>query len=388
MLNRTSNLALITRRVPAAVLLVAAICVALGTWGCSRSAPAGHKTGSVGSSAASGEEREPPRVEASPEEAAETMRAVLSAQGPLLLSTHESAGSKRFHFQSWIGWRTEQMDSTLSMLVFLSTDESKVGMLLCSTAGLPYCYVSEGRLLAVDRQRRGGLVSYRGGAPAFVLKIDPDTGHLDLKVEFRLDQPKPYVHVDLPGLLERALDQMQAGTVDRSNHFVLVRTPNSAISIGLRMPDGENKFPIRSFVMRSNSQGTGVGVMNLAERQPPGFDLLSVDDQEVLRLAVPMRVLTREEAAQVRLSVPGDFGRDPREENAAKSLLQLFVGNQRPGLDGLEVRLGTDGGSGKVLSGSGAWTEASTLQRESTRCLASWRAQLKQSTPPRVAGTD
>jgi hypothetical protein len=260
----------------------------------------------------------------------------LIAAGSLVLSTDAVGGADEFHFQMWLAKQVSEQ-TTSSMDVFVSREGDRVGVLVSSASGSPYSYLSNGLLVVVDHQQKGGLAVYAAGAPRLVLGLDPDTSKLNFELQFDADAKKPKVTVDLACLLEHTVETMQLGSVDEANHCIRVQTAHSATTIGLPAQTQTRGLPVRSFLMRNAAQGVTVAIVNLSDRQPPDMDLVNVDQRSVAALGVPLRVMKRGEAMMAGLVVPPSFGFDAAEREASQRLASLLGGKRQEHRSGNEA---------------------------------------------------
>ena len=106
----------------------------------------------------SGDSTTPPRgeYEGEADEGASAIGRLLEGL-PLRLSTDATTRATRFHFTAHVAGRTLRGERHASDILVVR-DNDATGILVSSTDGLPYCYMSAGMSLMVDRANPGGLI--------------------------------------------------------------------------------------------------------------------------------------------------------------------------------------------------------------------------------------
>lgn len=207
-------------------------------------------------------------------------------------------------------------------------DRGHVGILCASAAGLPYCYMTEGLFIVMDRTHPGTLLFCEGGRPALVLGAEPKTQSAVFELEYRSADEPAALTLDLSAILRSVQAKLRRADFNTSNRSLTVTTENAAVTITLS-PDAKSGVPIQSFLSTSRASGASMAINDIAIGSEPPLNLLGVDVQALLGLGLPIRRLNARDAKTLNLLVPADFGVAPEERAAAKTLMRLFSAGKR-----------------------------------------------------------
>jgi hypothetical protein len=259
----------------------------------------------------------------------------LLAAKPMVLSTDdEKTLSPKFHFVLSVSKRTadgELPQATLPWTdIWVVRDGGNVGILCASASGLPYCYMTEGLFIVMDRAHPGTLLFCEGGRPALVLGAEPKTQSAVFELEYGSADEPAALTLDLSAILRSVQAKLRHADFNTANRSLMVATENAAVTITLS-PDAKSGVPIQSFLSTSRASGSSIAINDIAIGSDPPLNLLGVDVQAVAALGLPMRRLALRDAKTLNLLVPADFCVAPEERAAAKTLMQLFFGGgKRP----------------------------------------------------------
>ena len=252
----------------------------------------------------------------------------------MVLSTDdENTLSREFHFVLSVSKPPADGDLPKATLpwtdIWVVRDGGHVGILCAAASGLPYCYMTDGLFIIMDRTHPGTLLFCEGGRPALVLGADPKTQSAVFTLEYRSGDEPAALTLDLSAILRSVQAKLRRADFNAANHSLVIATENAAVTITLS-PDAKSGVPIQSFLSISRASGASMAINNIAIGSEPSLNLLGVDMRAVMRLGLPMRRLTARDAKTLNLLVPADLGIAPDERAAAKTLMQLFLAGNRP----------------------------------------------------------
>lgn len=263
-----------------------------------------------------------PAAATRPNDGVNVLRRLLR-ENPLRISTDDPEPPTNFQFVLRLSVTRKQAETVYTDYVVIK-DGDRVGVLIRSIDGLPYCYLTEGLLVMIDRGQPGRLVVYDQGSPEFVFKaIEQEAGRLEFGLSHAKQALKSRIVLDLGSVLREAVSRMQSVTFERDTGTLLGHTERAVVMIVLPAIDSPGGFGIRTFVTRSGI-GQTLSFMDLATGVPPPFRPGQVDAKAVKALGLPSRDLAEVERAGVSLLIPDGFGNDPRERQAAEKLASLF----------------------------------------------------------------
>lgn len=259
-------------------------------------------------------------AEATADAATEISR--LLAGRPLRLSTEDERPPDRFHFVLRLTMVTRGAKPQYTDYVVVK-DGGRVGILVRSLDGLPYCYMTEGYMVMLDKKKPGHLLVLTRGAPDFAFREAKEKGAVDFRVSHAGTAEKARVELDLGYVLAVAAQRLESASFDRGNATLFARTKTTALLITLPAVDEPGGFGLRSFVTRNNS-GQTLAFLDLTAGGRPPLDLANATPAAVKDLGLPSREMAEGEPAALALIVPPGFGTDARERAAAEKLAGLL----------------------------------------------------------------
>ncbi len=245
----------------------------------------------------------------------------LAENTALRLSTEDRL-SKRFHALIRIAFRTRDGARGTSYLV--QRDDQRVGVLILSDEGLPFCYMSNGLLMTFNPTKPGNLLIHEGGNPSFALTSGAADERTSCDVAYASKGDQPQLLLDVSAILFACLNNATDARLHHDKSEIELKTERATISIELAPPNDRHRFPLKSLTMLGKA-GDSLAAGPIGVDSEPTARLLGVDRAAVDKLKIPYKLLTAEDAAQLQVIVPPRFGADRRENEAAQQFLTLFA---------------------------------------------------------------
>ncbi|HZK81848.1 MAG TPA: hypothetical protein VFC46_12290 [Humisphaera sp.] len=249
----------------------------------------------------------------------------LLKEGSLQLSTDKLCTVERFSFRLLLRYTAPNApDQGMDCIVV--RDRARVAILVRTLDQLPYCYMTEGLVVAADMRKPGGLVIYEQGAPEFVWEVNQTGKQDDMHLQQPSDAKLGRIRLDLGGLLRLRAQGATGTAYDPIRGVITVTTDNTENQWLLPAADLRPPLPIaiKDFVTRVPGKVVcGVTVSN--ETQPQN-DFFSVTKEAVTKLGVPVRQLSKDENLVV--IPPAKFGDDEQQRKTA-SLFSILLPDRR-----------------------------------------------------------
>jgi hypothetical protein len=253
--------------------------------------------------------------------------------GNLRLSTGDRL-TKHFNALVHVGFRTPD-GKRHSTNYLVERDDERVSILLLTADTLPFCYITNKLLVAVDTRNPGQLLLHEGGNPSFAISSDHREVHSICDISYRSRAEKPNLVLDFSAILDACVGKLKAAEVDKKKNSIELETEHALVSVELPYPDDSQSFPIKAFVMSGKAKDwLAVGSIGVDSRAPANFSGVTKDVIESLGL--PIRAMGVDEAGRVELIAPSGFGTTEKEKDAASRLTKLFYGKKPPGEQGFD----------------------------------------------------
>jgi hypothetical protein len=261
-----------------------------------------------------------------PEEKSQQAIAVirrLSTSNHLRLSTEGEQPLRKFHFVFRLSSEPKGGEPQYTNYVVVKEGD-RLGILAVSGDGLPYAYLTEGFMVIADRTTPGGLLIDREGAPIFVLRASAQDGTLQFQMAHAGRAVKGRVDVELASLLRGTEPNLRKAALDRTTGNLIATTDRTALMLSLPAFARPADFDVRSFVIRTQT-GQTLAFLDPAIGTEPPFDPVQGTADAVEKLGVPIRTMQEKERGKLPMTVPPDFGKDPKERETASRLMTVFV---------------------------------------------------------------
>lgn len=246
----------------------------------------------------------------------------IAADKLLRLSTDIEPPPKRFQFA--IRLSCEPPNAAPNYTDYLVVkDGDRTGVLIRDLDGLPYCYITEGLMVMVDREVPGRLLVTSVGAPSVVYRMADEPGKLDLWISHIRKATKGTIDLNIGPILLALAEKVRQVTYERSSGTLVARTDQSAVMLTMRAVERPGDFGLRGFVTRTSGAQT-IALLDPEVDNAPALDLTRINKQSIAALELPIREIADDEKNAVALTIPAHFGADPKERAAATKLASLL----------------------------------------------------------------
>jgi hypothetical protein len=266
------------------------------------------------------EERAADALPPATQPSAEVRRAVeaVTKHENLRLSNDRRSMAEKFnfrcHFRPPAGARTQPAD------VVVVRDGAQIGLLVVGKDGLPYCYVTDGLLAAVDAEQPGGLVMHQGGSVSF--KVHGEAGASNVEFRYASALRDSTIVMDPAAALSEILEKVVVGRFNAERREAEIRTVRGA-RVVLKLAERKAAYPVELLLIQSG-EGVGMAVGEVAVGAVPKARLAGRSAADVKNLGVPVRELTDADLKGFKILPPKAFGEREEERAAAKAFRGLF----------------------------------------------------------------
>ncbi len=272
------------------------------------------------------EQPEQPTTNPAGTAAARTAEAValvrkVAQEKPLRLSTESVQPPDRFHFVIRLSKEVKGDPPQYTEYVIVK-NQDRVGVLIRSSEGLPYCYLTEGLMVVLDRAHPGGLALHVGGAPLVYFRMAGED-KLDFRVTHSMRANKAVVDLDVGPILQMLAGKVRSATYEWSSGVIVGQTQGSALMLTLPAAARPGDFGLRNLVNKMAS-GQTLALLDAASGVEPPLDLTRLSRQSLMDLGLPIRQVEDADREALSLLVPHNFGADEKERQAATKLLSLL----------------------------------------------------------------
>lgn len=242
---------------------------------------------------------------------------------PLRLSTEDEKGADQFVFT--IGFSLPQDETRIQPFKILALrDRDQAGLIVVTSTGLPFCYLSDHFGFSFDSNRPGqiNLQQGLGGKLLFGGVKGESSAHMNLVMN---DSEKTIVTLDLGGILRPILEKAHKAEFDKEKATIGVQTDKTFVSIHL-VPVHEltNRFPVESVSITSLSGGaTTFSDFRMAIGKDRQMLAVKIGDIESLGLPI-QRAVYPSQRLDLSYLPPKDFPRNEQEKAAAQKLATLL----------------------------------------------------------------
>ena len=253
--------------------------------------------------------------------AAEVRRAVetVTKHKNLRLSNDPQSMAEKFTFRCHI--RLPAAAGRQPADVQVVRDGGQIGMLVVGKDGLPFCYLTDGLLVAIDQAKPGGLVMHQGGGVTFKLHGEAGLTHVDFG--YSADRPGSTIGLDPAAALSGILEKVAHGRFDPARQVAEIRTVRGH-RVVLKLAEQKATYPLLALLIQS-ADGLGFAVGQVVPGAVPKAQLAGRSADDVKKLGLPVRELTRAEINPRLILPPKTFGEAEGERAAAKAFTGLFA---------------------------------------------------------------